>query len=251
MIYERVAARSELLSAIARPVIKKLACFSNAALYRATLAKLSQEYSRTHSVEKLLEEMYSSWGAFLTIRPIQVKEELSQLLLTIAKASPRTVVEIGTAGGGTLFLLTRVAAPKATLISIDKPNGSFGGGYSGSMMPVFRSFARDGQEVILVRRDSHDKETFSLTRKVLNDRQIDFLFIDGDHSYQGVKSDFATYSSLVAEGGIIAMHDIVPGLPSHVGDVPRFWTEVRDRYKSRAIVKDWNQGGAGIGMLNL
>jgi len=136
------------------------------------------------------------------------------------------------------------------LISIDKPNGSFGGGYPRSMVPVFRSFARDGQEVTLVRRDSHDKETFSLTRKVLNNRNIDFLFIDGDHSYQGVKSDFVTYSPLVAEGGMIALHDIVPGLPSYVGEVPRFWTEIRDRYKSRTIVKDWRQGGAGIGLLN-
>jgi len=233
MIYEKIAARSERLSAVARPVFKKLACFSNAALYRSTLAKLSQEYARNHSVERLVDTIYASWSAFLTVRPIQVKDE------------------IGTANGGTLFLLTRVAAPKATLISIDKPNGSFGGGYPGSMVPVFRSFARDGQEVTLVRRDSHDVETFSLTRKMLNNREIDFLFIDGDHSYQGVKSDFATYSPLVAEGGMIGLHDIVPGLPSHVGDVPRFWTEVRDRYKSRAIVKDWNQGGAGIGLLNV
>src|SRR5436853_1192145 len=251
MIYEKIAARSDRLSCFARPVFKKLASFSNAALYRATLAKLSHEYARNQSVERLVDTIYSSWGAFLTVRPIQVKEEITQLLQTIVKTSPRTVVEIGTANGGTLFLLTRVAAPKATLISIDKPNGSFGGGYPRSMVPVFRSFARDGQEVTLVRRDSHDVETFSLTRKMLNNREIDFLFIDGDHSYQGVKSDFATYSPLVAEGGMIGLHDIVPGLPSHVGDVPRFWTEVRDRYKSRAIVKDWNQGGAGIGLLNV
>ena len=251
MIYERVAARSDRLSTIARPIIMRLACFSNAALYRATLAQLSKQYSKNPSIERLLEAIYSSWRAFLTVRPIQVKEEISQLLQTIAKTAPRTVVEIGTANGGTLFLLTRVAAPKATLISIDKPNGRFGGGYSGSMVPVFRSFARDGQEMILVRRDSHDNETFSLTQKVLKDRDVDFLFIDGDHSYEGVKADFATYSSLVSKGGMIALHDIVPGLPSHVGGVPRFWTEVREKYHSREIVKDWKQGGAGIGLLNL
>src|SRR5437588_6175705 len=114
MIYEKIAARSERLSAVARPVFKKLACFSNAALYRSTLAKLSQEYARNHSVERLVDTIYASWSAFLTVRPIQVKEEISQLLETIVKTSPRTVVEIGTANGGTLFLLTRVAAPKVT-----------------------------------------------------------------------------------------------------------------------------------------
>ena len=250
MIYERISARSGILSSVARPLIQKIASFSDAAIYRATLAKLSREYSKNHSIDRLLDAIYSSLGSFLTIRPIQVKEEISQLLVRLADSQPRTIVEIGTANGGTLFLLTRVAAPKATIISIDKPNGSFGGGYPGSMTPVFRSFARDGQSVILVRSDSHENATVDHTRKILDDRDVDFLFIDGDHSYQGVKSDFSMYSPLVAEGGLIALHDIVPGLPSHVGEVPRFWTELRGKYPSHEIVKSWSQGQAGIGLLD-
>jgi hypothetical protein len=33
------------------------------------------------------------------------------------------------------------------------------------------------------------------------------LFIDGDHSYEGVKSDFELYSTILSEKGIIILHD--------------------------------------------
>lgn len=37
--------------------------------------------------------------------------------------------------------------------------------------------------------------------------KIDFLFIDGDHHYQGVKTDWELYSPLLKSGSIIALHD--------------------------------------------
>ena len=35
----------------------------------------------------------------------------------------------------------------------------------------------------------------------------DFVFIDGDHSYEGIRSDWEAWSSLVAASGIVALHD--------------------------------------------
>jgi hypothetical protein len=37
--------------------------------------------------------------------------------------------------------------------------------------------------------------------------KIDLLFIDGDHSYEGVKQDFDLYSQILSENGIIIIHD--------------------------------------------
>ncbi len=37
--------------------------------------------------------------------------------------------------------------------------------------------------------------------------KIDFLFIDGDHSYEGVKKDWELYSSLLKSGSLVAFHD--------------------------------------------
>lgn len=37
--------------------------------------------------------------------------------------------------------------------------------------------------------------------------KIDYLHIDGDHSYEGVKKDFELYSTIMSENGIITIHD--------------------------------------------
>jgi predicted O-methyltransferase YrrM len=50
------------------------------------------------------------------------------------------------------------------------------------------------------------------------DGPIRLLFIDGDHSWKGVRTDFALWSPHVARGGLIAFHD-VDGWP----DVTRFY----------------------------
>ncbi len=42
---------------------------------------------------------------------------------------------------------------------------------------------------------------------ILQDIKIDFLFIDGDHSYEGVKKDFDLYSKILTDKGIIIIHD--------------------------------------------
>lgn len=39
------------------------------------------------------------------------------------------------------------------------------------------------------------------------DIKIDILFIDGDHTYNGVKLDFDLYSTILSENGIIIIHD--------------------------------------------
>jgi len=36
---------------------------------------------------------------------------------------------------------------------------------------------------------------------------IDFLFVDGDHSYESIKEDWSGWSHLIARNGIVALHD--------------------------------------------
>lgn len=42
---------------------------------------------------------------------------------------------------------------------------------------------------------------------VTQDIKIDVLFIDGDHTYEGVKKDFDLYSTILNEDGVIFIHD--------------------------------------------
>jgi predicted O-methyltransferase YrrM len=86
-------------------------------------------------------------------------------------------------------------------------------------------------------------------QKILKENSLDFLFIDGDHSYEGVAKDFELYAPLVKKNGLIAFHDIVHGSPENVGGVPIFWKQLKEKHKYKEIVKDWNQGGYGIGVI--
>ena len=183
------------------------------------------------------------------IKPAQNTEEISQLLQILKERKPKVILEIGTAKGGTLFLFSRIASDDATLISIDLPRGRFGGGYPIWKIPLYKSFARKDQKIYLIREDSHNQETLKKVKNILNDKKIDFLFIDGDHSYEGVREDYQMYSKLVKRGGIIAFHDIVPHPPETGCDVNRFWLEVREPMRHIEIVKNWSQGWAGIGVI--
>ena len=205
----------------------------------------------------------SEWSYLgLTISPWQVPSEIKGLLERVGAAAPRTVVEIGTSNGGSLFLFTHVAADDADLISVDLPRGPFGGGYARWRAPLYRSFARQRQHVELLRGDSHSSAMFDQLRGALGGREIDFLFIDGDHSYEGVKQDFETYSALVRTGGLIAFHDIVPqgadprgreGAAENdefsSGEVSAFWQELKAQSETTEFVEDWSQGCFGIGLV--
>ncbi|WFO75988.1 class I SAM-dependent methyltransferase [Desulfurococcaceae archaeon MEX13E-LK6-19] len=185
----------------------------------------------------------------ITIKPAQIYEEIVKLAKIFAKLRPRYVMEIGTANGGTLFLWCMLASDDATIISVDLPGGNFGGGYPRWRIPLYKSFRKVSQKLYLIRADSHDIRTLEIVKNVLRGNKLDFLFIDGDHTYEGVKKDFNMYVPLVRDNGIIALHDIVPGPPENVGGVPRFWREIKKRYRYIEIVKDWRQGGYGIGLI--
>jgi len=200
-----------------------------------------------------LEEIISfAWNSFFgVIRPTQIKEEILELLKIIKDQKPKYILEIGTANGGTLFLFTKIAPDDATIISIDLPKGPFGGGYPMWRSFLYQKFKKPNQKMILLREDSHKKETLEELKKILNGNQLDFLFIDGDHSYEGVKKDFQMYGSLVKKGGIVAFHDIAPkGVYELAGEVPRFWQEISKQFNVKNIIFDENnQIAYGIGLL--
>jgi cephalosporin hydroxylase len=157
--------------------------------------------------------------------------------------------EKGTAHGGTLLLLCCVAEKDATIASIDLPGGKFGGGYSAWKIPLYRDFARKSQKLHLLRGNSHSEAVFRSLVSVLSGRAIDFLFIDADHTYEGVRRDFQLYSPLVAKGGLIALHDIAPTAPSEEYGVRQLWNEINPAFQWREIIADPKQQGYGIGLL--
>lgn len=183
----------------------------------------------------------------------QKTREFAALVSMLRTRELGAIVEIGTLRGGTLWAWCRLARRDALIVSIDLPGGSFGGGYEIAKAATLQGYARREQAVILIRDDSHEERTRIALEKVLEGKEIDLLFIDGDHAYEGVKRDFTMYSPLVRPGGVIALHDILhhPGDPDCRVDI--FWEQLRAtrrhiEYVDPADIRGRGQWG-GIGVV--
>jgi len=190
-------------------------------------------------------------GLNLNIKPAQVPEEILNLMAIVKDLKPKVILEIGTATGGTLYFWTKLASPDATIISLDLPRGPFGGGYLSTRQKLMESFAGPNQKLKLIKANSHDVATKKMITELLAGQQVDFLFIDGDHSYLGVKNDWETYSPLVRPQGIVALHDILLNPHELNSQVNKFWQELKKEHKASELVNDYNQGWAGIGLIKL
>jgi predicted O-methyltransferase YrrM len=212
---------------------------------RLRLARGARRLARNAAAgdARLCDELWK----FEDFRPLQIKEEIARLSGIVKALAPAAVCEIGAAGCGTTFLFARAAAPGSLVISLDL-------GLEEARRRASALFAREGQRVVCLKADSHRPETVREVERLLAGRPLDFLFIDGDHSYEGVARDFELYAPLVRPGGLIALHDIVPLAERDerhtVGGVPRFWRELKARHPSaQEIVADPEQSAFGIGLI--
>jgi len=74
------------------------------------------------------------------------------------------------------------------------------------------------------------------------------MFIDADHSYEAVYSDFDMYAPMVVKGGVIALHDIKQQDSRPGYGVWRLWQQIqRAGYKTQElqVIGD----GKGIGVI--
>lgn len=155
---------------------------------------------------------------------IQHVDELTEFTKIVKQQRPRRVLEIGTAEGGVFWLLCRLAAANATLISLDlPPSERYSGGRKIDI--DLESMKNPEQTVHVIHGNSHALETPGQIQKILGDQMLDLLFIDGDHTYDGVSQDYMMYSPLVRPGGMIAFHDIVKSTWTGC-QVDRFWGEL-------------------------
>jgi predicted O-methyltransferase YrrM len=214
-------------------------------VYRYALALGHLHQVRAVARNVTFDEAYAFAKAGIGIT--QKREEIQWLVELVRAARPRVVLEIGLHLGGTFFLWSRAAAPDAHLLAIDtRPVGRFGDWSPFSL--VRRGFAVASQRVtLLMGSDSHADTTWQRVAALLDGRAIDFLFIDGDHSFDGVWQDFNMYSPLVARGGLIAFHDISQNPAEWTQGVARFWREFSAQHKTEECVLN-DEPGFGIGL---
>lgn len=146
------------------------------------------------------------------------------------------IVEIGSRKGrSTVFLAMGSRAGRGVLVyAVDPHFGTY----------MHRGFSDVGLDPDTYEEFLNNLDKAGVKKNVLPIRQtsekavlrwnepIAVLFIDGDHTYAGVKKDYDLWSPYVIEGGVIAFHD------STYGDVKRFLL--------REVLKSGNYSYVGL-----
>jgi len=179
--------------------------------YREIVNKVRKEYQ--------LQQVEGEWLEFLSIAD---------------SISPKVILEIGAFKGGSAACFGHLAD---TVISIDEWQGRFDPEKIKKLC-----------EYHYISDNSHAKRTLQKLKSALNGRQVDVLFIDGDHTYKGAKYDFQIYKNYVRKGGIVGLHDIVESkqhkdLSCHVY---KLWEELKATYNTQTIIKGEEWGGIGV-----
>lgn len=221
--------------------------------YFFSLIKLRRHMSKEKNLDDIVDTAYRfrGYGFYRTIRPAQIRSEIIELATLVRShhVETKVILEIGTGQGGTLYIWSRYLKPYK-VICIDNPGGLFGGGFPAQKIRFLSKFSPQ-TEFHFLREDSHQAGTLQKVVNCLQDSSVDFLFIDGDHTYNGVKQDFNMYSPLVRDGGIVALHDIAHRLndvPDSLYGVKRFWQELRKRFRYSEIVASQDHR-YGIGLV--
>lgn len=117
-------------------------------------------------------------------------------------AGRKRAVEIGVFEGATTAILARAIQP--------------GGGRLYAVDPFFRGRSGICWSELIARtevRRSGAGDVVEFVRTLSTDAcrnlpgEFDFVFIDGDHSLEGIRRDWSDWSDRIAAGGIMALHD--------------------------------------------
>lgn len=169
-----------------------------------------------------------AWAEKEVISRLQNKEEARGFFEELR--SRRSYLEIGSRRGFSLWLAAAALAPRAHLYAIDLPDGPWGepSGWLGLCAMSDEIGKRFDHDVRVFLGNSHDAEALKWSTRALNDNKVDALFLDGDHSFDGVAKDFVNYVPLVKPDGIVALHDVAASHDPRI-EVRTFWRYIKSK----------------------
>lgn len=195
-------------------------------------------------------EILANTAALSTGALLQVPNEIIPFMEYLDKEQPKNILELGLCQGATFYIWCTIAQAGGIKLGIDLPNGPWGMPNERSEKEIssnkhmFQTFAPNS---FVLFGDSQDKLSIEWVANKLGERKLDFIFIDANHTYEGVKTDYYNYLPFMREGGIIALHDI-KDTPRHRKSqctVYKFWEELRgDKREFIDDTYDW--GGIGV-----
>jgi hypothetical protein len=145
--------------------------------------------------------------------------EMAEMLKIIAENDCKALLEVGSSFGGTLKRMASVMPQGSQIVAVDLPLDSTPKYLNpvDSLKETCRQLGKLGAKVELFLGDSHSAK---IVEAVSGYGPYDFIFIDGDHSYEGMKADWENYGPM---GRIVAFHDIGGNLPGCM----QAWQEIK------------------------
>jgi predicted O-methyltransferase YrrM len=143
------------------------------------------------------------WQLGLAKGETQTTEEERDCLARHASGK-RMLAEIGVYHGVTTCRLRKAMDSSGVLIAID-PYPKQRLGFSAQRVVAHGEVSRiKGGTVKWMRKTGAE----AARELIANDSQrFDFVFIDGDHSWEGLQADWEGWSQLIAPGGVVGLHD--------------------------------------------
>lgn len=130
--------------------------------------------------------------------------ELDVLIHLVRSVDARTVVEFGCNNGRTAAAILRNVPTVERYVGVDVPRG-----YNFACKVQAREAPRVAGELALDdgRFEMKLRQRGTLDLTVADLPNCDVVFIDGDHSEQVVRHDYALARGIVRSGGLIVFHD--------------------------------------------
>lgn len=186
------------------------------------LLKRIQLKTRYHTIEKIFSHLTS-------------EEKIT--LLSLARSSEGTFVEIGSyLGSSSCFIAEGIqqSGKKSDLFCIDTWQNDAMSEGNKDTYKEFLSNTREYKNILSPLRGW----SYDVAKNF--DKKIDFIFIDGDHSYKGVKKDVDLWIPKLNPGAILVMHDIgwaegvqrvvmedISPIAKHEGRLPNlYWAQI-------------------------
>ena len=123
----------------------------------------------------------------------------------VEKLQPGDIyLEVGVDEGRSLTVARHYADPEVWTVGIDFIDSPNRGPYMNIPLgwnPQGQSLVKHGSKLLFIHADANEAAK-------LWDREIALLFIDGDHSYEGVEMDHNSWYTKVKKGGTILYHDL-------------------------------------------
>ncbi len=144
-----------------------------------------------------------AWSCGLAGPETQTTEAERQCLARYARGA-RRAAEIGVWHGVTTLVLRSAMAPDGVVWAVD-PFAPGRLGFSAQRFIARREVARSSNAA--VRWIRMTGVAAAAAYRAAGEPPLDLVFIDADHTYEAVVADWTAWSSLVAPGGVVCLHD--------------------------------------------